>query len=129
MLVVKMKQHSIQLVELSRLPIYRLNGKPAMRIRWICDFCHKQIHGRKQISCCNRIEHWVYIRYAGICLAQYTDTWTCHPHKKSGLTTHTNITPPLQTNDQASIHSPPTPPTQPQPKHIHTSNTPPVPTD
>ena len=25
---------------------------------WICDICHKQIHGRKQISImCNRIEH------------------------------------------------------------------------
>ena len=27
---------------------------------WICDICHKQIHGRKQISIrCNMIKHWV----------------------------------------------------------------------
>ena len=34
---------------------------------WICDICHKQIHVRKQISIrCNRIEHWVHLRCAGI---------------------------------------------------------------
>ena len=45
---------------------------------WICDICHKQIHVRKQISIrCNRIEHWVHLRCAGIRQAQYTDTWTC----------------------------------------------------
>ena len=33
---------------------------------WIYDICHKQIHGRKQISIsCNRIEHWVHLRCAG----------------------------------------------------------------
>ena len=49
---------------------------------WICDICHKQIHVRKQISIrCNRIEHWVHIRCAGIRQAQYTDTWTCHLHR------------------------------------------------
>ena len=33
----------------------------------ICDICYKQIHVRKQISIrCNRIEHWVHLRYAGI---------------------------------------------------------------
>ena len=43
----------------------------------ICDICHKQIHGREQISIrCNRIEHWVHVRCAGIHLAQFTDTWT-----------------------------------------------------
>ena len=49
---------------------------------WICDICHKQIHVRKQISIrCNRIEHWVHLRYAGIRQAQYTDTWPCHLHR------------------------------------------------
>ena len=48
---------------------------------WICDICHKQIHARKQISIrCNRIEHWVHLRCAGI-QAKYTDTWTCHLHR------------------------------------------------
>ena len=42
---------------------------------------------------CNRIEHWVHLRCAGNRLAQYTDTWTCHLHTKSRLTTHTAITP------------------------------------
>ena len=38
---------------------------------WICDICHKQIHVRKQISIrCNRIEHWVHLRCAGIRQAQ-----------------------------------------------------------
>ena len=60
---------------------------------WICDICHKQVHGRKQISIkCNRIEHWVHLRCAGIRLAQYTDIWTHHLHKASRLTTHTDIT-------------------------------------
>ena len=46
---------------------------------WICDICHTQIHVRKHISIkCNRIEHWVHLRCAGIRQAQYTDTWTCH---------------------------------------------------
>ena len=50
---------------------------------WICDICYKQIHVRKQISIrCNRIEHWVHLRCAGIRQAQYTDTWTCHLHRK-----------------------------------------------
>ena len=49
---------------------------------WICDICHRQIQVRKQISIrCNRIEHWVHLRCAGIRLAQYTDTWTCHQHR------------------------------------------------
>ena len=52
---------------------------------WICDICHKQIHVRKQISIrCNRIEHRQ---------AQYTDTWTCHLHRESRLTPHTDIPP------------------------------------
>ena len=62
---------------------------------WICDICHKQIHVRKQISIrCNRIEHWVHLRCAGIRQAQNTDTWTCHLHRESRLTPHTDITPP-----------------------------------
>ena len=49
---------------------------------WICIICYKQIHVRKQISImCNRIEHWVHLRCAGIRQAQYTDTWTCHLHR------------------------------------------------
>ena len=49
---------------------------------WISDICHKQIHDMTQISIwCNRIEHWVHLRYAGIHLAPYTDTWICHLHK------------------------------------------------
>ena len=39
---------------------------------WIRKFCNKQIHVRKQI---------------------YTDTWTCHLHRESRLTFHTDITP------------------------------------
>ena len=61
---------------------------------WICDICHKQIHVRKHISIrSNRIEHWVHLRCAGIHQAQYTDTWTCHLHRESRLTPHTDITP------------------------------------
>ena len=84
-----------------------LGGKPAMRTRgmagadiktnpgpttlnkrfWICDICYKQIHVRKQISImCNRIEHWVHLRCAGIHQAQYIDTWPCHLHRESRLT-------------------------------------------
>ena len=62
---------------------------------WICDICHRQIQVRKQISIrCNRLEHWVHLRCAGIRLAEYTDTWTCHQHRESRLTTHTDITSP-----------------------------------
>ena len=96
---------------------------------WICDTCHKQIHVRKQISIrCNRIEHWVHLRCAGIRQAQYTDTWTCHLHRQSRLTPHTDITPPHHSRplSKPPTHSPPTPPTPPQPKHRHMSNTPPV---
>ena len=88
---------------------------------WICNISHKQIHGRKHISIrCSRNEHWVHLRYAGIRLAQYTDTWTCHLHKESGLTTHTDIIPPHPSRpwSKHSTHSPSTPL---QPKH--TSNT------
>ena len=88
---------------------------------WICDICHKQIHVRKQISIrCNRIEHWVHLRCAGICQAQKTDSWTCHLHRES----RRNTTPLLTTLVQAPTHSPP--PTPPQPKHRHMSNTLPV---
>ena len=58
---------------------------------WICDICHRQIQVRKQITImCNRIEHWVHTRGADIRLAQYTDTWNCHQHKESRLTTNTD---------------------------------------
>ena len=96
----------------------------------ICDICHKQIHVRKQISIrCNRIEHWVHLRCAGIRQAQYTDTWTCHLHRESRLTPHTDITPPHRSRPWSipPTHSPPTPPTPPQPKHRHMSHTPPKP--
>ena len=59
----------------------------------ICDICYK--HVRKQISIrCNIIEHWVHLRCTGIRQAQYTVTWTCHLHRESRLTTHTNNTTP-----------------------------------
>ena len=52
------------------------------------------MHGMKQISIrCNMIEHRVHIRCAGVRQVQYTDTCTCHLHRESGLTMHTNITP------------------------------------
>ena len=94
---------------------------------WICDICHKQIHVRKQISLrCNRIEHWVHLRCAGLCQAQYTDTWTCHLHRESRRTSHTDITPPHRSRPWSKplTHSPPTPP---QAKHRRMSNTPPCP--
>ena len=117
---------------------------------WICDICHKQIHVRKQISIrCNMIEHWVHLRCAGIHQAQYTDTWTCHLHRESRLTSHKppNHSPPTppQPKQQTYVqHSPcphrigkaqtqfshpltPSPPTQPRAKHIHMSHTPPIP--
>ena len=54
---------------------------------WIFDICPKQIHDRNQISIrCNRIGHWVHLRCAGIRLAQYTDAWICHLHRKFRLT-------------------------------------------
>ena len=55
---------------------------------WICDICHRQIQVRKQISIgCNRIEHWVHLRCAGIRLAQRIQTHNPHRH---------NTTPPSQ---------------------------------
>ena len=95
---------------------------------WMCDICHKQIHVRKQISMrCNRIKHWVHLRCAGIRQAQYTDTWTCHLYRESRIMPHTDITPPHRSRPYSKphTHSPPTPP---QPKHRHMSNTPTVPT-
>ena len=61
------------------------------------------------------IQHWVHLRCAGIRLAQYSDTWTCHQHKESRLTTHTDITP-LQPQDPGSKR-PSTPPPQHLPHH------------
>ena len=73
----------------------------------------------------NRIEHWVHLRCASICLAQYTDTWTYHLHRESRLTPHTDITPPHPSRlwSKPTTHSPHTPP-----QHRNTFNTPPVPT-
>ena len=52
------------------------------KLVWICDICYKPIHVSKQISIrCNRIEHWVHLRCAGIRQAQYTDTWNCHLYR------------------------------------------------
>ena len=81
---------------------------------WIFYISHKQIHGRKPISIrCNRIEPLVHLRCAGIHLAQYTDTWTCHLHKESRLTTHTDITLPHPSRPwyKPPTHYPPTSPT------------------
>ena len=70
------------------------------------------------------------LRCAGIRQAQCTDTWTCHLHRESRLTPHTEITPPHPSKSwfKPPTHSPHTPPTPPQPKHRHMSSTPPVPT-
>ena len=93
---------------------------------WIYDICHRQIQVRKQISLWyNMIEHWVHLRCAGIRLAQYTDTWTCHQHKESRLTTHTDLTPPYPGPSR-----PPTPLSTTHTtatKHRHISHFPPVP--
>ena len=131
-------------------PIYRFLGMPAMRTAgwlalllpkagdvetnpgpttlnkkvWICDICHKQIHVIKQISIrCNRIEHWVHLRCAGIRQAQYTDNSTCHLHRESRLTPHTDITPPHRSRPGSNppTHSPPIPP---QPRHTHVQHSP-----
>ena len=91
---------------------------------WICDICHRQIRGKKQISIrCNMIEHWEHLRCACIRLAQYIDNWTSHLHKESRPTTHTrrNTTQLSQTLAPLPTPTPPTPPTRPQSKHRHTS--------
>ena len=55
------------------------NPGPTSTQVWICDVCKKIIHTRKQTSIrCNKTQHWVHLRCAGIQIAQYTDTWTCH---------------------------------------------------
>ena len=83
---------------------------------WICDICYIQIDVRKQISIrCNRIEHWVHLRCVGIRQSQYTDTCTCHLHKKSRLTIHTDITPPHPYPDPYRLPLPLPIPTPPQP--------------
>ena len=89
---------------------------------WICDICHKQIHVRKQISIrCNRIEHWVHLRCAGIRQAQYTDTWTCHLHRESRLTPHTDPTPALPSPSHSHTLTPHTHATQ---TTVHASQSP-----
>ena len=75
------------------------------------------------------IEHWVHLRCAGMRLEQYTDTWTCHIHTESGLTTHTDITP-LQTLFKSPYPFPThTTQTTATRIHTHTSNTLTVPTE
>ena len=100
--------------KLSAYPDVETNPGPTTLNKkfWICDICHKQIHVRKQISIrCNRIEHWVHLSCAGIRHAQYTDTWTCHLHRESRLTPHTDITPPHRSQpwSKPPTHTPPTP--------------------
>ena len=100
-------QHCIQYITNIPHSVLANPGPTTLNKRvWICDICHKQIHVRKQISIrCNRIEHWVHLRCAGIRQAQYTDTWPCHLHRESRLTPHIshrhNTTPPLPTLVQA----------------------------
>ena len=117
--------HLIKAGDIRQIQVRQLHTKKSGFAIYIY---HKQIHGMKPISIrCNMIEYWwVHLRCAGIRLAHYTDTWTCHLHTKSKLTTHTDITPPHPSRHcfKPHTHSPPTPPTPPQPKHRHTSNTP-----
>ena len=75
------------------------------------------------------IEHWVHLRCAGIRQSQYTDTWTCHIHRESRLTTHTAIAPPHPSRPWSTPL--PTPHLHHQHhcnQNTHTSNTLPVPT-
>ena len=74
---------------------------------WICDICHIQIQVRNQISIrCNRIEHWMLLRCAGVRLAQYTTIWTCHQNKEP-YSQHTDITPPHPPRSWTKTHPPP----------------------
>ena len=71
--------------------------------------CQRQIYGRMKISVrCKRIEHWVKLRSACICLAQYSDAWTCHLHMKSRLLRQRDITTPHPPRSGPKF--PPTPP-------------------
>ena len=92
---------------------------------WICNICYKQIHVRKQIYIrCNRIEHWVHLRGAGVRQAQYTDICTCHLYRESRLTNHTDITPPHPSRPwyKPLTNSSSTPRISAQPKHIIFTN-------
>ena len=64
-------------------------------------------------------------------LAQYTDTWTCHLHKESGITTHTDIATTPSSRHRSKLlpttHSPHTPPTLPQHKQTNTDTRPTLP--
>ena len=51
----------------------------------------KYMLGSRSIRC-NRIEHWVHLRCAGIRQAQYTDTWICHQHRESTHYSHRHNT-------------------------------------
>ena len=69
-LIMVVEQHAVELSRLLRLldnrPCVETNPGPhttQLKQVWISDICHKQIHGRKQISIrCNMIEHWVHQR-------------------------------------------------------------------
>ena len=97
---------------------------------WICDICHKQIHVRKQISIrCNRIEHWVHLRCAGIRQAQYTilPTYTTHTTATKSQT-HVQHSPcPQRIGKAQTLFSHPLTPLSThtaRAKHIHMSHTP-----
>ena len=87
----------------------------------ICGISHRHIHVRRQILIrCNRIEHWVHLRCAGIRLAQYTDTCTCHIYIQRIQNHNTyrhNTTPPSQTQATHPHHR--NPPHYMYNKHLH----------
>ena len=73
---------------------------------WICNICHREIN-RKQTSLrCNHSEHWVHLR-------------SKLPHE-----THTSPQFPLASS-RPLLHSPPTIPTPPHPKHQQLADVPP----
>ena len=109
---------------------------------WICYICHKQIHVRKQISIrCNRIEHWVRLRCAGIRQASPPlPTLGQAPYPLPAYTTHTTATktqthvqhspcPHRISKSQTQFSHPLTPLSThtARAKHIHMSHTPPTP--
>ena len=117
-------QTAVQIVSKPPAPsnetlIYRFLGKLAMRTHWMAGHA-------------DPLDGWlVHLRCAVIHLAQYTDTWTCHLHKESRLTTHTDITPhhssrpcskPLPT-PHLHLRNPNTRPTLPCPHRIGRAQT------
>ena len=81
----------------SDLPFLGQAGHADPQDGWRCSSQKRMMSRLIQISIrCNRIEHWVHPRCAGIRQTQYTDTWTCHLHRESRLTPQTDITPQFQ---------------------------------